>query len=73
MKNERLIEGLNMIIEGATILRNELSGAEVSENKGAESKSVARRAAVQKGEPVMNAPEEKEASAEVFDRYEEGL
>ena len=65
MKNERLIEGLNMIIEGATILRNELSGAEVSENKGAESKSVARRAAVQKEEPVMNAPEEKEAGAEV--------
>ena len=65
MKNERLIEGLNMIIEGATILRNELSGAEVSESKGAESKSVARRAAVQKEEPVMNAPEEKEAGAEV--------
>lgn len=65
MKNERLIEGLNMIIEGATILRNELSGAEVSESKGAESKSVARRAAVQKEEPVMNAPEETEAGAEV--------
>lgn len=65
MKNERLIEGLNMIIEGATILRNELSGAEVSESKGAESKSVARRTAVQKEEPVMNAPEEKEAGAEV--------
>lgn len=65
MKNERLIEGLNMIIEGATILRNELSGAEVSESKSAESKSVARRAAVQKEEPVMNAPEEKEAGAEV--------
>ena len=65
MKNERLIEGLNMIIEGATILRNELSGAEVSESKGAESKSVARRAVVQKEEPVMNAPEEKEAGAEV--------
>ena len=64
MKNERLIEGLNMIIEGATILRNELSGAEVSESKGAESKSVARRAAVQKEEPVMNAPEETEAGAE---------
>lgn len=54
-----------MIIEGATILRNELSGAEVSESKGAESKSVARRTAVQKEEPVMNAPEEKEAGAEV--------
>lgn len=65
MKNERLIEGLNMIIEGATILRNELSGAEVSESKGAESKSVARRAAVQKEEPVMNAPEETEAGEEV--------
>ena len=65
MKNERLIEGLNMIIEGATILRNELSGAEVSESKGVESKSVARRAAVQKEEPVMNAPEETEAGAEV--------
>lgn len=65
MKNERLIEGLNMIIEGATILRNELSGAEVSESKGAESKSVARRAAVQKEEPAMNTPEETEAGAEV--------
>lgn len=65
MKNERLIEGLNMIIEGATILRNELSGAEVSESKGAESKSVARRAAVQKEEPVMNTPEETEAGEEV--------
>lgn len=65
MKNERLIEGLNMIIEGATILRNELSGADVSESNGAESKSVTRRAAVQKEKPVMNAPEETEAGAEV--------
>lgn len=67
MKNERLIEGLNMIIEGATILRNEIiSGAEAStESNGAESKSVTRRKAVQKEEPVMNAPEETEAGAEV--------
>lgn len=65
MKNERLIEGLNMIIEGATILRNELSGAEVSESKGAESKSVTRRKAIQKEEPAMNTPEETEAGAEV--------
>lgn len=67
MKNERLIEGLNMIIEGATILRNEIiSGAEVSaESNGAESKSVTRRKAVQKEEPVMNTPEETEAGAEV--------
>lgn len=66
MKNERLIEGLNMIIEGATILRNELSGAEASsESNGAESKSVTRRKAVQKEEPVMNTPEETEAGEEV--------
>lgn len=67
MKNERLIEGLNMIIEGATILRNEIiSGAEASaESNGAESKSVTRRKAVQKEEPVMNAPEDTEAGAEV--------
>ena len=65
MKNERLIEGLNMIIEGATILRNELSGADVSESNGAEYKSVTRRKAVQKEEPVMNAPEETEVGAEV--------
>ena len=66
MKNERFIEGLNMIIEGATILRNELFGAEVStESNGAESKSITRRKAVQKEEPVMNAPEETEAGAEV--------
>ena len=67
MKNERLIEGLNMIIEGATILRNEIiSGAEAStESNGAESKSVTRRKAVQKEEPAMNAPEETEAGAEV--------
>ena len=67
MKNERLIEGLNMIIEGATILRNEIiSGAEAStESNGAESKSVTRRKAVQKEEPVMNTPEETEAGAEV--------
>ena len=26
MKNERIIEGLNAIIEGATILRDELAG-----------------------------------------------
>lgn len=67
MKNERLIEGLNMIIEGATILRNEIiSGAEAStESNGAEYKSVTRRKAVQKEEPVMNTPEETEAGAEV--------
>ena len=67
MKNERLIEGLNMIIEGATILRNEIiSGAEAStESNGAESKSVTRRKAIQKEEPAMNAPEETEAGAEV--------
>ena len=29
MKNERIIEGLNTVIEGLTVLRDELAGEEV--------------------------------------------
>lgn len=60
MRNEKFIEGLNMIIEGATIVRDVLTGGEEdSKNtRNGATKSVARREKVQKGEEVMNAPAE---------------
>lgn len=63
MKNERIIEGLNAIIEGATILRDELAGG-VEKRNAVESKSATRRQAVQKEQPAMNEPEETEATVE---------
>lgn len=63
MKNERIIEGLNAIIEGATILRDELAGGAEKRN-AVESKSATRRQAVQKEQPAMNEPEETEATVE---------
>lgn len=63
MKNERIIEGLNVIIEGATILRDELAGG-VEKRNAVESKSATRRQAVQKEQPAMNEPEETEATVE---------
>lgn len=63
MKNERIIEGLNAIIEGATILRDELAGG-VEKRNAVESKSATRRQAVQKEQPDMNEPEETEATVE---------
>ena len=60
MKNERIIEGLNAIIEGATILRDELAGGAEKRN-AVESKSATRKQAVQKEQPAMNEPEETEA------------
>lgn len=63
MKNERIIEGLNAIIEGATILRDELAGG-VEKRNAVESMSATRRQAVQKEQPAMNEPEETEATVE---------
>lgn len=63
MKNERIIEGLNAIIEGATILRDELAGGAEKRN-AVDSKSATRRQAVQKEQPAMNEPEETEATVE---------
>lgn len=63
MKNERIIEGLNAIIEGATILRDELAGG-VEKRNAVEFKSATRRQAVQKEQPAMNEPEETEATVE---------
>lgn len=63
MKNERIIEGLNAIIEGATILRDELAGG-VEKRNAVETKSATRRQAVQKEQPAMNEPEETEATVE---------
>ena len=63
MKNERIIEGLNAIIEGATILRDELAGGAEKRN-AVESKSATRRQALQKEQPAMNEPEETEATVE---------
>lgn len=63
MKNERIIEGLNAIIEGAAILRDELAGG-VEKRNAVESKSATRRQAVQKEQPAMNEPEETEATVE---------
>lgn len=60
MKKETIIEGLNLIIEGATMLRDELSGADetpVAEG-GKTTKSVGKRTKAQKETPVMNEPEE---------------
>ena len=45
MKNERIIEGLNIVIEGLTVLRDELAGGEVKE--APKSRSVSRRERVQ--------------------------
>lgn len=68
MMNEKLIEGLNMIIEGATAVRDELlsscngeAKAEAGEKKTT-SKSVARREKVQK-EEAMNAPADEPAES----------
>lgn len=61
MKNERIIEGLNAIIEGATILRDELAGGAEKRN-AVDSKSATRRQAVQKEQPAMNEPEATEAT-----------
>lgn len=63
MKNERIIEGLNAIIEGATILRDELAGG-VEKRNAVETKSATRRQALQKEQPAMNEPEETEATVE---------
>lgn len=60
--NERIIEGLDLIIKGASIIREELSGTDTAE--APVSKSVSRRTKVQKEEPVMNEPEETIESAE---------
>lgn len=63
MKNERIIEGLNAIIEGATILRDELAGGAEKRN-AVDSKSATRRQAVQKEQSAMNEPEATEATVE---------
>lgn len=57
MKSERIIEGLNAIIEGATILRDEIAGGADSRN-AVESKSATRRKEVQAEKSAMNEPEE---------------
>ena len=66
MKNERIIEGLNIVIEGLTVLRDELAGGEVKE--APKSGSVSRRERVQTEEP-MNKPEETEAPATVTGKF----
>lgn len=66
MKNERIIEGLNTVIEGLTVLRDELAGGEVKE--APKSRSVSRREKAQTEEP-MNKPEETEAPATVTVKF----
>lgn len=66
MKNERIIEGLNTVIEGLTVLRDELAGGEVKE--APKSRSVSRREKVQT-EALMNKPEETEAPATVTGKF----
>lgn len=75
MKKETIIEGLNRIIEGATMLRDELSGGAENEtpatDNGKATKSVGKRTKVQKEEtaPAMNEPEETEAPATANARF----
>lgn len=67
MKNERIIEGLNTVIEGLTVLRDELAGEEVV-REAPKSRSVSRREKAQTEEP-MNKPEETEAPATVTGKF----
>ena len=67
MKNERIIEGLNSVIEGLTVLRDELAGEEVV-REAPKSRSVSRREKAQTEEP-MNKPEETEAPATVTGKF----
>lgn len=67
MKNERIIEGLNTVIEGLTVLRDELAGEEVV-REAPKSRSVSRREKAQTEEP-MNKPEETEAPATMTGKF----
>lgn len=67
MKNERIIEGLNTVIEGLTVLRDELAGEEVV-REAPKSRSVSRREKAQTEEP-MNKPEETEAPTTVTGKF----
>lgn len=67
MKNERIIEGLNTVIEGLTVLRDELAGEEVV-REAPKSRSVSRREKAQT-EESMNKPEETEAPATVTGKF----
>ena len=67
MKNERIIEGLNTVIEGLTVLRDELAGEEVV-REAPKSRSVSRREKAQTEEP-MNKLEETEAPATVTGKF----
>ena len=67
MKNERIIEGLNTVIEGLTVLRDELAGEEVV-REAPKSRSVSRREKAQTEEP-MNKSEETEAPATVTGKF----
>ena len=67
MKNERIIEGLNSVIEGLTVLRDELAGEEVV-REAPKSRSVSRREKAQTEEP-MNKPEDTEAPATVTGKF----
>lgn len=64
MNNAEIIKGIDLTIEGLTVIKNALVGEAVAPTEAPKSKSVERREKVQKEEEAMNPPVEESVAEE---------